>query len=109
MIRQLFDKETSTYTYLVADMDSGEAALIDAVREQFDRDSKLIKDLGLRLKYAIETHVHADHITSAGHLRDAFGAKVVLHEASGSKCADVLLKDGETVQVGSIAIKAMHC
>jgi len=108
MIRQLFDKETSTYTYLVADMDSGEAALIDAVREQFDRDSKLIKDLGLRLKYAIETHVHADHITSAGHLRDAFGAKVVLHEASGSKCADVLLKDGETVQVGSIAIKAMH-
>ena len=108
MIRQLFDKDTSTYTYLVADLKSGEAALIDAVREQFDRDSKLIKDLGLSLKYAIETHVHADHITSAGHLRDAFGARVVLHEASGSACADVLLKDGETVQVGDIEIKALH-
>ena len=108
MIRQLFDKDTSTYTYLIADPKTGEAALIDAVREQFDRDSKLIKDLGLTLKYAIETHVHADHITSAGHLREAFGAKVVLHEASGSECADVLLKDGETVQVGDIAIKALH-
>jgi len=108
MIRQLFDKDTSTYTYLIADPESGEAALIDAVREQFDRDSKLIKDLGLTLKYAIETHVHADHITSAGKLREAFGAKVVLHEASGSACADVLLKDGETVQVGDIAIKALH-
>lgn len=108
MIRQLFDKDTSTYTYLVADTQTGEAALIDAVREQFDRDSKLVKELGLTLKYAIETHVHADHITGAGLLRNAFGTKVALHEASESKCADILLKDGEVLTVGDIEIKALH-
>lgn len=108
MIRQLFDKDTSTYTYLVADSKTGEAALIDAVREQFDRDSKLIRDLGLTLKYAVETHVHADHITAAGLLRDAFGARVALHEASESRCADVLLKDGDVLRVGDVEIKALH-
>jgi len=108
MIRQLFDKDTSTYTYLVADTQTGEAALIDAVREQFNRDSKLVKELGLTLKYAIETHVHADHITGAGLLRNAFGTRVALHEASESKCADILLKDGEVLKVGDIEIKALH-
>lgn len=108
MIRQLFDKDTSTYTYLLADSETGEAALIDAVKEQFDRDSKLINDLGLTLKYAIETHVHADHITSASKLRDTFGAKVVLHEASESTCADILLQDGDTLSLGNIEINALH-
>ena len=108
MIRQLFDKDTSTYTYLVADTKTGEAALIDAVREQFNRDSKLVEELGLTLKYAIETHVHADHITGAGLLRNAFGTRVALHEASESKCADILLKDGEVLKVGDIEIKALH-
>jgi len=108
MIRQLFDQDTWTYTYIVADEKTGEAAIIDAVKEKFDRDVKLIKDLGLTLKYALETHVHADHITSAGALRGEFGAKVALHESSESKCADVLLKDGEVIKVGDVEIKALH-
>jgi len=59
-VRQLFDRETSTYTYLLADEATSEAAIIDPVKEQFERDVLLIKQLGFKLKYVLETHVHAD-------------------------------------------------
>ena len=107
-IRQLFDRETSTYTYLIADEVSNEAAIIDPVKEQLDRDILLIEQLGFNLKYTLETHVHADHITSSGQMRDKFGSKVVLHENSGAKCADMLLKDGDELTLGDIVIKAIH-
>ena len=64
--RQLFDRESCTYTYLLADPQSGEAILIDPVREQLNRDITLIKELGFSLKYSLETHVHADHVTASG-------------------------------------------
>ena len=107
-IRQLFDRETSTYTYLIADEVSNEAAIIDPVKEQFDRDVLLIEQLGFNLKYVLETHVHADHITSSGKLRDKLLAEVVLHENSGAKCADLLIKDGEVLKLGDIEVKALH-
>ena len=107
-VRQLFDRETSTYTYLIADEVSNEAAIIDPVKEQLDRDILLIEQLGFNLKYTLETHVHADHITSSGQIRDKFGSKVVLHENSGAKCADMLLKDGDELTLGDIVIKAIH-
>ena len=107
-VRQLFDRETSTYTYLIADEASNEAAIIDPVKEQLDRDVLLIEQLGFNLKYILETHVHADHITSSGQLRDKFGSKVVLHEDSGAKCADMLLKDGDELTLGDVVIKALH-
>ena len=107
-IRQLFDRETSTYTYLIADEVSNEAAIIDPVKEQLDRDILLIEQLGFNLKYTLETHVHADHITSSGQMRDKFGSKVALHENSGAKCADMLLKDGDELRLGDIVIKAIH-
>ena len=75
-IRQLFDPATSTYTYLLWDEASAEAALIDSVKEQVDRDEQLFADLKLKPKYLLETHIHADHITGAGILRERFGAKV---------------------------------
>jgi sulfur dioxygenase len=107
-VRQLFDKDTSTYTYIVADRDSGEAAIIDPVREQTERDTRLIKELGFRLKYILETHVHADHVTGASELRENFGAQVALHENSKAHCADVLLRDGQQIQLGSQAIEVLH-
>ena len=107
-IRQLFDRETSTYTYLIADEKTSEAAIIDPVKEQFDRDVLLIKQLGFKLKYVMETHVHADHITSSGKLREEFSAEVVLHKNSGAKCADKLLKDNDVLTIGDIEIKALH-
>lgn len=107
-VRQLFDRDTWTYTYLVADSASKEAAIIDPVKEQFDRDAQLIEELGFNLKYVLETHVHADHITSSGKLRDRFGAKVVLQEASNADCADILAKDGDVLTLGDKEIKVMH-
>ena len=107
-IRQLFDRETSTYTYLIADEASNEAAIIDPVKEQFERDVLLIEQLGFNLKYTLETHVHADHITSSGPIREKLSAKVVLHENSGAECADILVKDGDVLNLGQIEIKALH-
>lgn len=107
-IRQLFDRETSTYTYLVADETTLDAAIIDPVKEQFDRDVLLIEQLGFKLNYVLETHVHADHITSSGQLREKFDAKVALHESSGAKCADILLNDNDVLTIGNIDITALH-
>ena len=107
-IRQLFDRDTSTYTYLLADPATKEAAAIDPVREQFDRDVKFINELGFDLKYVFETHVHADHVTSSGRLREEFGAKIVLQEASKAECADILAKDGDVFLLGNKEIKLLH-
>ena len=68
-VKQLFDRESCTYTYLLIDSDTGEGAIIDGVLETFDRDMQIINELGIELLYAIETHAHADHITSAGKIR----------------------------------------
>jgi len=69
LFRQLYDNETSTYTYLIADEKTKEAVLVDPVLEQVDRDWKLIQELGLTLRYCLETHIHADHITGTQKLR----------------------------------------
>ena len=107
-IRQLFDKDSSTYSYLLFDSVSREAAIIDAVREQLERDVRLIEELGLTLKYALETHVHADHVTGAGALRERLGAQVVYHRASGSACADLLVSDGDLLPLGGSAVEVRH-
>jgi sulfur dioxygenase len=64
-LRQLYDSESSTYTYLVADEATRKAALIDPVREALARDTALVRELGFELTYVLETHVHAEHVTSA--------------------------------------------
>jgi sulfur dioxygenase len=104
VIRQLFDHDSSTYTYLVAS--AGSAALIDPVREQVDRDLTLIRELGLRLTHIFETHVHADHVTAAGLLRERTGAATCA-SAAGAPCVDVQLRNGSVVQVGEVAITAL--
>lgn len=108
IFRQLFDQETWTYTYLIGDQDTGEAALVDPVLEQVERDLKLLKELGLTLKYCLETHVHADHITGTGQLRQRTGCQGVVPVAANAACADRFIQPGETVQVGSIMIQAIQ-
>jgi sulfur dioxygenase len=100
IFRQLFDPETSTYSYLLADQSSREAVLIDSVLDQFDRDVTLLRELDLDLLYALETHVHADHVTASGRLRETLGCKVGVGARSGVANADLLLQDGETVRFG---------
>jgi sulfur dioxygenase len=110
LIRQLFDPDTCTYTYLLWDQDSREAALIDSVLEQVDRDEKLVRELNLDLRWLLETHIHADHITGAGPLRDAFQghAQVAVHDASQSGCADILLHDGDVIKLGEQEIHVLY-
>ena len=100
IFRQLFDPETSTYTYLLADEDTREAVLIDSVREQLERDLSLLRELGLTLRYAAETHVHADHVTASGKLREETGAQVCVAESAGVSNCDRALRDGERLAFG---------
>lgn len=100
-LRQLFDSETGTYTYLLADIDAAEAVLIDPVYEQAGRDGALLNELGLKLLYTLETHVHADHVTSGWLLRDRTGSKIALSADSGAEGADQLLSHGDKIKFGN--------
>jgi len=105
IFRQLFDPQSSTYTYLLADSVAGEAVLIDPVFEQVRRDAALIAELGLTLVWTLETHVHADHITGASLLRQQLGSKVALAANAGAKGADRGLKDADKVIFGSRSLE----
>lgn len=107
-IEHLFDPATSTYSYLLWDDETRQAALIDSVKEQVSRDTKLIKQLGLELKYTLETHIHADHVTGSGLLRDEFNSKAAVHKNSQSECADTLLSDGDTLNLGNEIIEIIY-
>lgn len=107
LFRQLFDPSTSTYTYLVADPQTAEAALIDPVLEQVDRDVTLLKQLGLTLRYCLETHVHADHITGAGQLRQQMGCASVVPQNARVECASQWIADGDRLQIGAVEIEAI--
>lgn len=106
IFRQLFDAASSTYTYLVGDSATGQAILIDPVLDQLERDARLMHELELTLTHVLDTHVHADHITAAGVLRERTGARTVSSER-GATCADVKLKHGETLKVGALALEAL--
>lgn len=100
VFRQLFDAQSSTYTYLLGDSVAGEAVLIDPVFEQARRDAALVHELGLRLTWTLETHVHADHVTGGWLLRERQGSRIALSERSGASGADRLLADGDRVDFG---------
>ena len=105
LLRQLFDRETWTYTYLIADEASGEAVLIDPVIDQLERDIKLLDELGLKLVYTLDTHAHADHIPGSGLLRKRLGSKAVVGAQSGAEGADVLVDDGSRLKFGSLELE----
>lgn len=100
IFRQLFDPQSSTYTYLLADAATREAVLIDPVYEQVRRDAALLEELGLKPGWTLETHVHADHVTSAWLLRQRIGSRIAVSRASGAKGADRYLGDRERVAFG---------
>jgi sulfur dioxygenase len=106
IFRQLFDPPSSTYTYLLADAGSREAVLIDPVFEQARRDAALIDELGLRLLWTLETHVHADHVTGAWLLRKKLGSRIALSKASGAEGADKYLEPGAALAFGKRHLEA---
>lgn len=107
IFRQFCDPETSSYTYLIADRQTREAVLVDPVLEQVERDLQAIDDLGLTLRYCLETHIHADHVTGAGKLRQLRGAQVLVPEKAAVLKADLSLADGEILTIGSVTIQAI--
>jgi sulfur dioxygenase len=100
IFRQLFDPQSSTYTYLLADPASREGLLIDPVFEQARRDVALIDELGLKLAWTLDTHVHADHVTGAWLLKQRLGSRIAISRASRAEGADRYLESGEKIQFG---------
>lgn len=108
LFRQLFDEATWTYTYLLAECEGGKALLIDPVREKIPLYQQLIHELNLTLVYAIDTHVHADHITALGKLRSLYQCETVFGEQTQATCASRAVKDGETIELGYLKLKALY-
>lgn len=104
VFRQLLDPRSSTWTYLLADERSRDAVLIDPVWEQFGRDAALIRELDLTLRFTLETHVHADHVTSAWLFRERFGSRIVLSATAGAEGVDQAVADGDVVRFGAEAL-----
>lgn len=110
LFKQMLDYETNTYTYIIADSNTKEAVIIDPVYEMATRDAKLIQELGLTVKYFLDTHVHADHITWSSELKEILGTweiwvgennKWITHN-------DLFLKDGEILTVWDIEITVLE-
>lgn len=106
IFRQIFEPETSTYTYLIGDAQSREVAIVDSVREHFSVYVDLIERHNLTLTTLLETHVHADHVTANARLREVFAsARIALSEAAQVTCEARRLRDGEEFRVGQITVK----
>ncbi|XP_069858147.1 persulfide dioxygenase ETHE1, mitochondrial-like [Dipodomys merriami] len=106
LLRQMFEPKSCTYTYLLGDREAREAVLIDPVLDTAGRDAQLVKELGLRLLYAVNTHCHADHITGSGALRSLLpGCQSVISRLSGAK-ADLHIDDGDSICFGRFALEA---
>jgi len=108
LFRQLIDYNSNTYTYLLADNRTGEACLIDPVLEKTDQYLELIDQLGLNLTLAIDTHVHADHITGLGKLREQTGCCTMFGKEGGVSCASEVFEDETTLSLGSITINCWY-
>lgn len=107
LFRQLFDPESNTFTYVIGCGASREALLIDPVLEQKDRDLTALAEMGLALRYVVNTHAHADHITSGGAIRkDHPEVRTVISKASGAK-GDVLVEPGDKIAVGGLALECL--
>lgn len=104
IFRQLFDEKSSTYTYIIGDATTRQAVIIDPVRDQIDRDIRLLSELGLTLSHILDTHIHADHITGSGLLRERTGAKIAMWVWARIAQPDISLANGESLAIWDIQI-----
>ena len=108
IFRQLFDSESSTYTYSIGSGPGGRALLIDPVADQVSQYLRLLRELDLNLAYAIDTHVHADHVTALGALREQTGCVTVMGEQSQASCVDHKVKDGDLISIDDLELRAIY-
>ncbi len=108
IFRQLFERDSSTYTYLLGDAKSREAILIDPVAGQESQYLTLLQELELTLRFAVDTHVHADHVTALGSLRKLTGCESLMGAQSEVPCVSRSFADGDRLQIGAIVLTALH-
>ncbi len=108
IFRQLFDSVSCTYTYLVASRRGGEALIIDPVLEKVDRYLQLLDELDLKLIKAVDTHVHADHITGLGELRDRTRCITVMGEQSKVDVVSVRVSEGDPIEIEGLALETLY-
>lgn len=108
IFRQLFEPLSSTYTYLLGCEETGRAVLVDPVVNSLDRDLEVLQSLGLSLDCTLDTHVHADHITGALHLKERCGSRIAAPAIDALPCTDIAVEDGVPLRVGSLDIRPLH-
>jgi glyoxylase-like metal-dependent hydrolase (beta-lactamase superfamily II) len=108
VFRQLFERESSTYSYLIASRPGGEALLIDPVLDHTGQYIQLLRELDVRLALAIDTHVHADHVTALGGLRESTHCTTVMGRETKADCVSRRVADGEVIHLDGIDIRAIH-
>lgn len=107
IFRQLFEPESSTYTYLFADPETREAVLLDPVVETVERDLAVLQELELTLAYTLDTHIHADHVTSACRLRSLTGSQIVYPAIDNLPCADVGVAEDRPLRIGALTFQPL--
>ncbi|MHB1528078.1 MAG: MBL fold metallo-hydrolase [Acidiferrobacteraceae bacterium] len=108
IFRQLFEPVSSTYTYLLGCEETGQALLIDPVVPAWERDLAVVRSLGLRLVYTVDTHIHADHITSAQRLKKEVGSKIANAAMDALPCTDFGIEENRPLEVGEIRLMPLH-
>lgn len=108
IFRQLFDPESSTYSYLLAERRGGEALIIDPVLERVSRYLELVRELDLKLVMAVDTHIHADHVTGIGELRSATECATAMGEQSAAECVDLRFRENELLRADGLRLKALY-
>jgi sulfur dioxygenase len=108
IFRQLFDSVSSTYTYLVASRHGGEALIIDPVLEKVDRYLQLVHELDLRLVKAVDTHLHADHVTGLGALRDRTHCVTVMGERTRADVVSMRVTEGERIEIEGVSLDVLY-
>jgi len=108
IFRQLFDSTSSTYSYLIASRSGGEALIIDPVLDKVERYLKLLEELELKLVKAIDTHVHADHITGLGALRDRTRCATVMGRESQTDVVSIRVADGDAIEIEGVSLRALY-
>lgn len=108
VFRQLFEPISSTYTYLLGCEETGLAVLVDPVIVAWERDLAEVRRLGLKLAYTLDTHIHADHITSALRLKQEARSQIAAPAIDALPCTDVAIEEGRPFQCGSVRFKPLH-
>ena len=108
IFKQVFDQKSSTYTYIIASAEGREALIIDPVLENVEDYIKLLTELNLKLVKVIDTHIHADHVTGAGKLRDKTQCVTIMGEHTPTDAVEIKVKDEEIIKVDQLKIKALY-